>query len=387
MRPLIQCLEYLQSKLDRFRKLGIKETSTRTVFIDPTLEALGWDVRDPDDVELEYATVAGRFVDYALKLNRRPVLFVEAKALSDPLTDPKAIAQVIGYAANAGVVWCILTNGVQWKVYRSVEKCEAPDKLMFEVSLNPHDNEGVEMPQVAQQMWRFSREEMAKGTLDAVGEQTFTDGKIRRALDQLMRTPPRKLLNLVRDAVGDKDLKPRQIKDSLMRICSGVGPDTAEFSTGSGGPPVRDATALSATRSQAAVKSWQTRRSKKRGTYDEQHHTSGVPREVVELYQTTDRLCLGMAATRQITKRYMARYIVYAFGKNAFCWVTLRQSGLRISLPLKYSRIQDPPPFARDVSKIRGRGRREVLLAISSQDQLKAASRLIRSSFDSTVER
>jgi len=39
---------------------------------------------------------------------------LEAKALDDTLDDVKAITQVVGYAANDGIVWCILTNGIKW---------------------------------------------------------------------------------------------------------------------------------------------------------------------------------------------------------------------------------------------------------------------------------
>ena len=39
--------------------------------------------------------------------------------------------------------------------------------------------------QVAEQFARFSRDAMAKGLLDEIGEQIFTTGKIRKALDKL----------------------------------------------------------------------------------------------------------------------------------------------------------------------------------------------------------
>ena len=83
----------------------------------------------------------------------------------DALRDVKAITQVVGYAANDGVVWCALTNGTLWQVYRSVEKCPAPEKLMYEVSLDPRDAEDMSVDQIAEQLWRLSRQEMASGTL------------------------------------------------------------------------------------------------------------------------------------------------------------------------------------------------------------------------------
>jgi len=34
---------------------------------------------DPDEVELEYPTVDGKSVDYAMKINRKPVFLLEGK--------------------------------------------------------------------------------------------------------------------------------------------------------------------------------------------------------------------------------------------------------------------------------------------------------------------
>lgn len=57
MKDIVKCIENLRVQFDRHRKDGLKEYPTRTIFIDPLLAALGWDVRDPDEVELEHPTV------------------------------------------------------------------------------------------------------------------------------------------------------------------------------------------------------------------------------------------------------------------------------------------------------------------------------------------
>ena len=79
MDKLVRAIEDIRAKLDGLRKRSLKETPTRTIIIDPLLEALGYDVRDPDEVQLEYPTVDGKSVDYALLINGKPVLLVEAK--------------------------------------------------------------------------------------------------------------------------------------------------------------------------------------------------------------------------------------------------------------------------------------------------------------------
>ncbi len=377
MNKLLQAIESFRSKLDGLRKHGLKETPTRTIVIDPLLEALGWDVRDPDEVQLEYPTVDGKSVDYGLKLNKKCVLLVEAKSLDDPLTDVKAVTQIVNYANSDGIVWCILTNGLTWKVYRSMENCPAPDKLMYEVSIDPRDAQGMSVRQIADQMWRFSREEIAKGTLDALGEQTFTDGKVRKALDAIMVSAPRSFLNVVREAAGDQSIRPRQIKESLARIWQGLGGARASADANTR----RDQTLRD--RSEAARKSSRTRRGAKSGSqYDEAHHIIGKPKEAIELYRAVDRLCLSLEGAA-ITKRYLKWYITYNHAQRSFCHVLLRMSGLLVYLRLKHGRLTNPPVFARDVSGIAHCGG-DLELRISSLAQLQEAEPLIRQSFSET---
>jgi hypothetical protein len=181
MKDLRKRIDELQTLLKKHRRAGLKELPTRTIFIDPLLIALGWEVRDPDEVELEYPTVDGKSVDYALKISRKPVIFLEAKALDDTLEDVKAITQVVGYAANEGVNWCVLTNGIRYKVYSTTERVTAPNKLLFETSIDPENSTERPIEQVVAHLSRFSRSAMEDGVLDEIGEEIFTTAKVRKA--------------------------------------------------------------------------------------------------------------------------------------------------------------------------------------------------------------
>jgi hypothetical protein len=215
---LSKCIESLRIQLDRHRKDGLKEYPTRTIFIDPLLTALGWDVCDPDEVELEHPTVDGKSVDYAMKVNRKVVLHLEAKQLGGPLDDVKSITQVVGYAANDGIEWCVLTNGVRYKVYKASEKASAPDKLLFEVSIDPKDAGGLTVEDLARQFNRLSRESMAKGLLDQLGTEIFTTGKVRKALDHIFAEAPASFVRLIRKTMSDPSVTPSQIEEALRRI-------------------------------------------------------------------------------------------------------------------------------------------------------------------------
>lgn len=364
MKNIASCIEKLLLKLDRHRKEDIKEYPTRIIFIDPMLQALGWDVRDPDEVQLEYPTIDGKSVDYVPKINRKPVLFIEAKSLNDQLTDVKSITQVVGYAANAGVEWCILTNGVIYKVYRSTEKAEAPDKLLFEVSIDPKEAEGRSIHQIAEQFNRFSRDSMARGVLDEIGEQIFTTGKIRKALDKLFINPPANLIKIIRSTIGDESIKPIQVKSALKRLW-GQSSDVEIPST----PPVIE-------------KPIKPEIKKRRGKeYSEEHHIKGKPQEVIELFRTVDKLCRELAPGI-VQKRHRAKYVSYMYGKAIFCCVHLQKGGLRIWVKLNYSRLENPPDYARDVSNIGHWGVGDVEIRIDSLEQLHIPKSLIRQSFD-----
>lgn len=118
---LAQSIETLQERIKAHGKsIGGYESRTRVTLIDPMLCALGWEVSDPSRVEIEPRTANG-WADYALLgSNGRPVVFVEAKALS--VTRPP-ILQTVSYAVAENtesalkVNYCAWTNGDEWAVF------------------------------------------------------------------------------------------------------------------------------------------------------------------------------------------------------------------------------------------------------------------------------
>ena len=114
-------IDELKARIKRHgRYLRKNETRTRQVLVDPLLRELGWNVEDPDSVELEFRG-KGLRPDYALMLNRSAVALVEAKKLGANLDD--ANDQLMMYALDresapqVSVVAC--TNGDKWVLWRS----------------------------------------------------------------------------------------------------------------------------------------------------------------------------------------------------------------------------------------------------------------------------
>jgi hypothetical protein len=59
MKAIEKCIEGLRAQMEKHHGKSLKEHPTRTIFIAPLLQAFNWDMRDPDEVELEYPTVRG----------------------------------------------------------------------------------------------------------------------------------------------------------------------------------------------------------------------------------------------------------------------------------------------------------------------------------------
>jgi hypothetical protein len=308
-------------------------------------------------------------VDYALKVNRKVVLHVEAKPLNDPLEDVKAITQVVGYAANDGVEWCVLTNGIRYKIYRVSEKAAAPDKILFEVSIDPKDSDGVPVEQLAKTLSRISRDSMAKGLLDQLGTEIFTTAKVRKALDRLFADAPPILTRLIRKTITDPSVTPSQIQQSLRRIW-GDGDQTPRPET----PP--------------AIRPKTGRKESKRAKqdYPETHHTEGKPTEVIELYHALDRLCQDMAPGK-VTRQFNAYYIGWYVDNKIFCSVSLQQNRMKVWVKTDPKALDASTPFARDVSKIGHWGNGDVELGINDLTRLHDAESFIRTSFEKVTRR
>jgi len=197
---------------------SLNEANTKALFIEPMLTALGWNVLDLDTVTREYPVYDGTFLDYALLVSRRPALFCEAKPTRKSLDDPRWVSQAINYANNEGVVWCVLTDGLRWRIFKANEAAPMEKKMAFEV----HIGDLFEPSSRVQAEKLFScltPAAVADGELTRLGTQVFVDSKIKASFIALLENPPNKLLELIRSHLGpEKSLKPADIRGAFARV-------------------------------------------------------------------------------------------------------------------------------------------------------------------------
>lgn len=199
-------------KAKRFGDRRLGEQNTKASLIEPVLEALGWDIRDPDEVHREFRPKGKDSpVDYALKLIRKPRLILEAKGLGETLADRRWIGQTLGYASVVGVEWCVLTDGDEYRFYNATAPVDADEKMFHRVKLTE-----TPLGECVRSLTLISRTNLEGNILNAIWDAHYVDRRVKTGLLELLRTPSPSVVRILQKHI-DK-LKPKEIADSLLRL-------------------------------------------------------------------------------------------------------------------------------------------------------------------------
>lgn len=128
---LIQGLKRYQPVLASAKARDINEADTVTIVKDLLADIFGFDKYA--DITSEYA-IRGTYVDLAIKLDNTLHLLLEVKAIGLELKDA-FVKQAVDYAANQGVEWVVLTNGIVWRIYRISFKQPIEQELVAKIDL------------------------------------------------------------------------------------------------------------------------------------------------------------------------------------------------------------------------------------------------------------
>lgn len=231
MAELAEVISIVRDRIEQYSDKAIGEQNTKSVLISPVLRALGWDMEDLDEVQLEYKRRAmDNPVDYALFVQRSARLFVEAKALGGNIADPKWSGQIMGYAVVAGVEWVCLTDGDSWHIYNSHVVVPVDQKLFRKVRISEDGAAASETLSL------LSKERMRENLIDTLWKAHFVDRQIKTALERIFGPEPdAALVRLLRKHAPH--LAPAEIRSGLVR---------AQIRFDFPGPPTETSTPVSA---------------------------------------------------------------------------------------------------------------------------------------------
>lgn len=333
------------------------EANTKALLIEPMLQSLGWDLGDLDVVEREVKVFDGTYLDYALKVSGASGVYVEAKGISQDLMDKKFIAQTINYANNDGVIWCVLTNGLRYRGFKTNEPMSMDQKLLFEVDLA----DGKPASEKIRLLRLIGREAVQAGELNAFGDRVFTDTRVRRALSTLATDPPSALIKLVMASIGHPAVSPDALRRSLARILDA-------------NPVQRGAPASSD--SASATKPVGPSGPPKGPEYDLEHHLGNKSTLIRELWEAVDDYAQSLGA--DVSRRVRKQYIGYFRGKKSFFTAEIQKGRILIYLSLTADAAQPwDEKVMRDVSKIGHFGMGSTEFSLVNVDQLTSVQALI----------
>lgn len=339
---------------------GNNEANTKALLIEPLLAQLGWDVSDLDEVVREYKVYDNTFLDYALKIDGELRLFVEAKAVAKNLDDKQFIAQTVNYANNEGVMWCVLTNGLTYRVYKTNEPVAMEQKLLFEVNLTDDTDDSDDS--ISQGLGLISRSGVAEGKLDLWGERVFTDTRVRRALSALAVDPDPGFLAVIVTEMGLPSVTSDHLKESLARVLDAASVTKAKKQRGHSPPPKTAVAPVGKTGKEFAL----------------DHHTHGIPAAIVDLFEQIDEFARGLGP--DVSRRIRKQYIGYFGGPkgHSFFTVELKRQRALVYLTL------DPTNTAkwnaavmRDVRKVGHFGMGDLEYSLAAGDKLDELRGLI----------
>jgi predicted type IV restriction endonuclease len=161
---LTEVLKRFQPIIESAKIRDINESDTVVLMTGILSDLLGYDKYA--DITTELA-IRGTFCDLALKIDGKLQLLIEAKAIGTELKEAH-IKQAVDYAANKGLEWVILSNAVNWKVFKVVFSKPINHLLVTELnllSLNHKSAEDIEA------LYLLTKEAISKSLLDAFFSQ------------------------------------------------------------------------------------------------------------------------------------------------------------------------------------------------------------------------
>lgn len=142
-------LKLLTEKIVKYKDQINTEEATKTAFVMPFFDLLGYDTRNPLEFVPEFTADVGikkgEKVDYAIMMDGQPMILIEAKPCYEALD--KHDSQLIRYFHTTQAKIGILTNGIIYRFYTDLEETNKMDSRPFlEINLlNLKDNEVLEI--------------------------------------------------------------------------------------------------------------------------------------------------------------------------------------------------------------------------------------------------
>ena len=199
---------------------NLNEANTRAFVIDPIIGALGY--AGPDQIELEVPVGrSGQSLDYVITAHGIRIA-VEAKSLQTTLADREA-SQIVGYIAQEGIRWAILTNGLDWHILDNRVDGDWQEKRVATIDLEAAQRDG-RLDDALHPLALFARDALAGG--DAELSAWSQAERARAHLDNVLGDPGSSAIKAIVSSMrrGGIDISPSGVVDLLRTRAAPAAP-------------------------------------------------------------------------------------------------------------------------------------------------------------------
>ncbi len=130
---LFDTLKQLSERIEKLKDQIQTEEATKTAFIMPFIQALGYDIFDPLEVIPEMVCdigmKKGEKVDYCINRDNKPMILIECKHWKQNLSLHDN--QLIRYFNVSNAKFGVLTNGIEWLFYSDLVAPNKMDEVPF----------------------------------------------------------------------------------------------------------------------------------------------------------------------------------------------------------------------------------------------------------------
>lgn len=184
----IDQIKAISQQILKLREQILTEEATKSAFVMPFINALGYNVFNPMEVCPEFTAdvpgLKGEKVDYAIIMDDKPIILIECKWCGGSLEHPKHSSQLHRYFHATEAKFGVLTNGILYRFYTDIEKSNVMDeKPFFEFNvLNSNESSVNELK-------RFSKTTFNPSELGDAARSLLYTKEIKRIMAEQLNDP------------------------------------------------------------------------------------------------------------------------------------------------------------------------------------------------------
>jgi hypothetical protein len=196
-----QLVRFIESLQSNDRLADMDEASTKQAIVIKMLSLLGWDIFDVDEVKPDLA-VKSHTVDFSLRSNKADAVFINVKKVNAALD--KHQKQILGCARAEGVKLSILTNGMAWWFYLSLQEGALEQKKFCSIDLlkqNPKDSAPILFSLLEKDSITSGKSLQMAESMQKMRHNRNVEKYLAKSWNKLLSKPPEALVNLLNESV------------------------------------------------------------------------------------------------------------------------------------------------------------------------------------------